>query len=202
MTLWTIQPIDLYDNLLAQGMLHCDPENKGFWGFEIKEFRTAYDWLVEQMKSRIGLPLRGVRYPIWAWALIDGMSKKPDLRRTEFTNYVGENVIIELEIPDSDALLSDEVNWHYVLNDFYLHDVQDSDGKWEEVDAWFDSLPPDDQYSLKRKSWERIFDKNDSDNDWKFVQATFWELKVEQIRSVRKFIGQGKHRVADSMCAT
>ena len=192
MTLWTIQPLSLYEKLLVQGTLHCDPESKGFWGLDSMEFRTAYDWLVEQMKSRVGLPPKGVQYPFWAWALLDGVSKKPDLRRTEFKYEVGENVVLELEIPDTDVLLSDEVNWHYVLNGWYLHDVNDKEDKWEETDAWFDSLPADTKNSVKRTSWERIFDKDDTDNGWKFVQATFWELQAEQVKSCRRFTGRGK----------
>lgn len=114
------------------------------------------------------------------------------MRRTEFNNYVGENVILELEIPDDDVLLSDEENWHYVLNNWYLHDVNNDEDKWNEIDAWFDNLPLDKQEAIKRKPWERIFDKDNADNNWKFVQATFWELRTEQIKSVRKFTGRGR----------
>jgi len=190
--LWTIQPFILYEKLLEQGVLHCDPDCEGFWGKESQEFMTAYDWLMDQMEARVGPPPAGVRYPIWAWALIDGVSKKPDLRRTEFNGFVGEHVILELEVPDADALLSDEVNWHYVLGSYYLHDVHDSDGKWEEVDAWFDGLPPDEQASVMRKSWEKVFNKDDADNAWEFVQACFWELRLDQVKGVRRFIGRGK----------
>lgn len=192
MILWTIQPLSLYKKLQEHSILHCDPSKEGFWGLEFKEFRDAYDWLADQMKIRISLPPKGVQYPFWAWALIDGVSKKPDLRRTEFNNYVGENVVLELEIPDNDVLLSDEENWHYVLNNFYLHDVNDGGDKWEETEAWFDGLPPSDRDSVRRKSWKRIFEKGDADNNWKFVQATFWELHMDQVRSVRKFTGRGK----------
>jgi hypothetical protein len=192
MTLWTIQPKTLYDKLTEHGFLYCDPEKEGFWGLDSQEFKTAYDWLAGQMKTRVGLPPKGVQYPFWAWALIDGVSKKPDLRRREFNNYVGENVVIELDVPDADVLLSDEENWHYVLNNWYLHDVKDEDGKWEDTDAWFDSLPADKQDLLRKESWTRIFDKDDTDNDWKFVQATFWELKAKQVKSVRRFTGRGK----------
>jgi len=192
MTLWTIQPFTLYEKLLARGVLHCDPESEGFWGFEDENFRAAYDWLARQMKARVGPPPEGVQYPFWAWALIDGVSKKPDLRRMEFRGYVGENVVLELEIPNANILLSDEVNWHYVLNNLYLHNLHGDDEAWEDADAWFDSLPTDKQESVRRKSWERIFDKQDADNDWIFVQATFWELRVEQVKSVRRFTGRGK----------
>ena len=51
---------------------------------------------------------------------------------------------------------------------------------------------PDKMDSVRRKSWERIFDKGDTDNDWYFVQATFWELRTEQVKSVRRFTGRGK----------
>ena len=192
MKLWTIQPRSLYEKLLAQGTLHCDPECEGFWGLDSEEFKSAYDWIVAQMKERVSLPSVGVRYPFWAWALIDGVSKKPDLRRTEFNNYVGENVVIELEIPDTEVLLSDEENWHYVLNNWYLHDLNSDDGKWEETDAWFNSLPPDLKDSMKRQSWEKIFHKDDTDNGWEFVQATFWELRMDQVKSVRHFKGRGQ----------
>lgn len=106
-----------------------------------------------------------VLFPTLYATLIDGVSRKPDLRRTEFNNYIGENVVLELEIPDDEVLLSDEENWHYALNNRYLHDVTDDENKWDEVDAWFDNLPFDEQETIKRKSWEQIFDKDDADNN-------------------------------------
>ena len=190
MTLWTIQPLAVYEKLIAQGTLRCDPEQDGFWGIESP---VAYGWLVEQMKLRVGAPPQGTRYPIWAWALIDGVSKKPDLRRSEFKNHVGENVVIELEIPDADVLLSDEENWHFALGNHYMHDLDGDDGKWDEAEAWFDSLPGAEKESVRKKSWERIFDREDKENSWKFVQATFWELRADQIKSVRRFTGRGKN---------
>jgi len=192
MKLWTIQPLCVYEKLLEQGNLHCDPDCDGFWGNVSKEFMSAYNWLVGQMEARVGPSPMGVRYPFWAWALIDGVSKKPDLRRVEFNGFVGEHVILELEIPEADVLLSDEENWHYVLGNWYLHDVHGSEGEWEEADAWFDNLPPDEQESVRRKSWEKIFDKDAPDNDWEFVQACFWELRLDQVKGVRKFFGRGK----------
>ena len=192
MVLWTIQPLCLYENLLLQGTLYCNPSSGDFWGLYSQEFRDAYDWLVEQMKVRVGASPEGVKYPFWAWALIDGVSKKPDLRRVEFNNYVGENVVLELDIRDTDVLLSDEVNWHYVLNNSYLHDVHEPEDDWERTELWFDNLSPNEKQTIKQKSWERIFDEVDPDNDWDFVQATFWALKLEQVKSVRRFWGRGK----------
>jgi len=186
MKLWTIQPFTLYEKLMQTGTLQCDPENVDFWGFEFDNFRSAYDWIVEQMKIRIGQPPEGVQYPFWAWALVDGKNRKPDLRRTIFNNYIGEYVLIELEIPESDILLSDEENWYYVLNNWYLHDVNCEEEDWEESRKWFYSLPSDEQQSMKISSWEQIFDKDSPENDWKYVQATFWELKAEQVKGIQR----------------
>lgn len=78
------------------------------------------------------------------------------------------------------------------LNGWYLHAVNDEEEKRKETDTWLDSLPSDKKDSVKRKSCELIFDKNYADNDWKYVQTTFWELRTEQIMSVRRFSGCGK----------
>ena len=63
MRLWTIQPIALYQTLQDKGIVYCDRE--GYW---CKHNRLMYDWLVEQMRHRIGNPpLIEIRYPLWAW---------------------------------------------------------------------------------------------------------------------------------------
>ena len=65
MTLWSIQPLNLYEKLLTQGIIHCDPKSSDFWGFSCKEFIKAYDWIVQQMKVKISSPPKGVKYPFW-----------------------------------------------------------------------------------------------------------------------------------------
>ena len=78
------------------------------------------------------------------------------MRHIEFNNYIGENVVLKIEIPETNALLPDETNWHYVLSDWYLHDLNSEEGKWEGVETWFDGLPLAEKESVKRKSWEKI----------------------------------------------
>ena len=79
-----------------------------------------YDWLVKQMKRRIGEPPNGVRYPIWAWHSLDNRPAKVDLRRSEFNNYSGEHYILTIDVPEEQVLLSDEENWHFILNSWFL----------------------------------------------------------------------------------
>ena len=83
----------------------------------------------------------------------------------------------EIEKPDNEILLSDEENWHFVLNDSYISDNEKDDND-------FDSLSEQQQKQLKEKSWKKIFDISPYEDNWirkgMFVQATFWELKLEE----------------------
>ncbi|MEA4832796.1 MAG: DUF3841 domain-containing protein [Oscillospiraceae bacterium] len=191
MRLWTIQPKTLYEKLKTVKIIHCDQTKSDLiteWGYS-----PAYDWLIEQMISKIGTPPEYVKYPIWAWHTVDWQHKKPDLRRREFRGYSEDQVCIEIEIPDSDVLLSDEVMWLYVLNNYYYGNST-CDQMFDTESKWFDSLSPDEQLAAKSKSWKKIFDvfpcgENRQDSAGQYIQATFWELKYDQIQLVRHFKG-------------
>ena len=185
MRLWTIQDRAAYDSLCKKGALRCDTA-LAEWLTE-DSFKRAYDWLVAEMKARIGAPPAGVEYPIWAWYLLNGKNVKPDLRRAEFRGYSGEQYVIEVEIPDNKVLLSDEEMWHITLGDGYFNRF-DNEIVTEKEDKWFDRLPAGEQETVKRKSWKSVFDQ--ARCPWRFVQATFWELRKEQVVSTRKFTGR------------
>lgn len=192
MRLWTVQPRRLYEKLKAEKVLHCVPELSEMvaeWGFG-----PAYDWLAGQMNVRVGPPPKDVFYPIWAWHTIEWQHQKPDLRRAEFRGYKGEQVCLELEIPDNMVLLSNEDAWHIVLNNGYYGDCT-NEQEMEKEDAWFDSLPPKERHLIKIKSWEKIFNVSPPyESAWevhgKYVQATFWELRLDQVVAIRYFKGR------------
>lgn len=192
MRLWTVQPEGLYEKLKTEKVLHCDPAQSE-WVTECG-FGPAYDWISKQMKVRFGPPPKGVIYPFWAWYTIDWRHQKPDLRRTEFRAYKGNQVCLEIEIPDNMVLLSNETSWHIVLNDAYYGDCVDKQ-EMEKEDAWFNNLPPKEQAFVKMKSWEKIFIVSPPyESAWecrgKYVQATFWELRLEQVVAIRRFKGR------------
>jgi hypothetical protein len=54
----------------------------------LEDWRFEYDWMVEQMRIRIGNPPPGVRYPVWAWHQWEGKRKKPDNEVKIFQNQV------------------------------------------------------------------------------------------------------------------
>lgn len=192
MLIWSIQPESLYDKLKAEKVIFCDPAQSEL--ITKCNFGPAYDWLAEQMALRIGPPPTGVKYPFWAWHTLEWKHRKPDLRRMEFCGYSGEQVCIELEVPDKDVLLSNEDMWHIVLNDGYYVECS-NEQEYETEDKWFRNLPSEEQLQVKYKSWEKIFDvfppwENEWESHGKYIQATFWKLRLDQVIDVRHFKGR------------
>lgn len=176
MRLWTFQPIEVYDILTEKGIFTCEPSKSTM--IEFDGFEKAYRWLTIQMIKRIGPPPAGVSFPIWAWHTTYWKHKKPDLRRTEFRNYSQPMVCLEIEKPDKDILLSDEENWHLVLNDSFIADSEED----------FDNFYEQPSEIRKEESWKKIFDISPYENNWlrkgMFVQATFWELNISEVKNV------------------
>lgn len=60
----------------------------------------------------------------------------------------------------------------------------------------FDKNPEmdDEEIAEKEINWERVFDVEPFHNEWTIrgdsIQATFWELRKEQIRDIRFFTGE------------
>ena len=177
MRLWTIQSKSVYDILIKKGEYRCTPEKSEC--LEEFNFYRSYDWMNAQMEKRVCKKPAGIKYPVWAWHTFEGVHKKPDLRKSDFRFLREDSVCIEIEIPDSQVLLSNEEDWHMVLNDLfdakYRNDL-DFDSAYE----WYESLSESEKQQVKEKSWECIFDTTES----RYIQATFWELKKENIVKV------------------
>lgn len=69
MRLWTIQPVEVWTKLVSDKVFHCDPEKSVLISDAdaTLSFKEPYDWIVRQMRQRIGEEPEGVKYPIWAW---------------------------------------------------------------------------------------------------------------------------------------
>lgn len=190
MILWTCQEEAVYNELLKTGVYRCDLNLS-----LMKDCRKQYDWLVQQMKQRIGPPPEQVTYPVWVLYQQDGKHRKPDLHRERWA--VGCNgerfACLEIEIPDREVLLSDLDVWCIILNDGLLSDTEQEDRCLE---AQYEALPPSEKRRMKEKNWERVFDLSPLNSDWMRrgydIQATFWELRLEQVRDVRFFRAAAK----------
>ena len=190
MILWTSQEEAVYNELLKTGVYRCDLNLS-----PMKDCRKQYDWLVRQMKQRIGPPPEQVTYPVWAIYQQSGKHRKPDLRRERWA--VGCNgerfACLEIEIPDRDVLLSDFDAWCMLLSDFLISDTEQEGCCLE---AQYEALSPSEKRRMKEKNRERVFNLSPLNNGWSrrgyYIQANFWELRLEQVRDVRFFRAAAK----------
>ena len=192
MRLWTIQGIEIYEQLQRDGVAYC---TKPAWSDDEK-FMKAYRWMANQMGQRIGgPPIKDIKYPMWAWYQYrSAKSKMPPRSCLDIPERV--SAYMEIEIPDSEVLLSDFMNWHNVLNQYTLTN-------WKRIEKKIDMLEKEAGRSLSfndypveiqeeiEKSWEAIFDLDRRDNEVgrthkrnRSIQATFWMLKPENVISV------------------
>ncbi len=185
MTLWTIQPLEIWNITQETGVYRCDPAKSS-----MPEFEESYQWMICQMEQRIGPRPAGVQYPVWAWYMKNCKRKRPDLRSERWGNGPEnkDRVCIELEIPDDQVLLSDFDEWIIVLNDGLISDTEE---EYRQLKAYYDKLSPEDQKTFKHRNWERVLNTTPLKSHWttrgEWIQATFWELRKEMIQDARFF---------------
>ena len=167
--LWTIPPLEVHTCIQNTGSYRCLPEKSPnlLWSsFFLPDFQAAYGWLNEKMKARIGAPPEGISYPVWAWHTYDKKRKKLDLRHGGYKVKGSECVCMEIEIPDSDVVLSDFNAWHFVLNHMYLNPDCFSGDTFDQDQRWLDSMTAEEREKAIRSSWDAIFDIRYYENDW------------------------------------
>lgn len=186
MTLWTIQPVDVAKQLEETGIYKCNPDKAP--NISDGSFVKAYNWLIKQMKEIIGNSPKGVKYPVWAWYVTDNKHQRPDMRKLAFRVYK-PSVLMEVEIPDNEVVLTDFNRWHIVLNNClnykanYLENI--SDDEWwslaDKEDKYFFSLNKNKREAYLDESWKKVIYRKGDKYSPPYIQATFWELKKERI---------------------
>lgn len=192
-TLWTIQNEIVWNELQTQGKFIPKVN------YIDESFLKEYDWMKLEMEKRLGESISERKYPIWSWyQYIDKNKKKPDLRRTGHLAKGETGYRIEIQKNRKEVLLSDFELWHHVLNNQYLPKSEQDEKDFElRMKLKYGNTKPDNLMKYKRKviekSWERIFNM-DFENPYvtyplekKSIQATFWELKIEEVIKVDKF---------------
>ncbi len=186
MILWTIQTENVYEQIQTNGVYRCDFEKSYIY----QRCKEQYDWLAQEMKRRIGDPPEGIRLPVWAWYMWEGGRKKPDLRRERWGNgWKGDRfACMEIDIPEERVLLSDFDDWSIILLNGLISDTEEED---ERLEKEYERMSPEERIKYRNNNWERAFSLQFLDNDWVHrgdsIQATFWELKREDIRKTRFF---------------
>lgn len=209
MILWTIQNEEVLEELQREGVYHANEDY--LFCRDIPFIEYVYDWLSSKMTDIVGASPRGVRYPVWAWHTWEGKRKRRDLREAGYGEKGTNMVQIEIEVPDENVLLSDFDLWVAAMNLWNLN-IRSED----EEEEFFEKLKQHglgsynslffndekriviDNPELKSlrdeviNSWDRCFDIEIPYNDFyegseKSIQATFWELKIEQVRNIWRF---------------
>jgi hypothetical protein len=214
--LFSIQPRFVYDVLLSEGRFLSQPMKAGDdWDFaDTPAAVIAYDWLCREMEERGLARPPGDRvppdriYPLWAWQQYLGPAKpKPDLRSSEMKHWgsMERHVLLTLDVPDHEVLLHDYEAWHFPLNHWYLGTSKasnDFERRCKRAGCPAFSEVPLRDAALREEleaSWRLIFDlkaikrKTSGSADTQIIQATFWELRADQVVSAVEF-GLGKTR--------
>lgn len=193
MIVWTNQPYSVYQQLKKTGRFVCDPRQA--LDHEFTDYAAAYHWMQIQLKRKVGLPPADVTTPIWAWYRRNWHHQRPDFRDRH--DYA-DQVCLEVEVAESQILLSDFEHWNFVLNDWRISMVT-SEAAWEQDQVWFMSLPKAQQQRVKHHSWQQIFDITQRHGDWEkngdTVQGCFWELRWPQVRRAWRL--QGRERAVE-----
>lgn len=173
MIFWSNQHIDAWKMAKQIGYL------EGNATFVWKEFWPYYQWMMGQMKKR--LPRYQGEVPIWIW------TKKPDLRCSGHFMRGTRAVCLELELEESDVLLSDFDAWHHPLNDGSLLLTD------EEEDQEQNGTFP----LSKEETWERIFEHDlllksyhEGKKEAVTLQGTTGRIPLECVKGIREFIAK------------
>lgn len=176
MILWTIQSIKAYESLCEKGVLIAGEDHTIFE----PSWDAAYKWLADQMKIRIGEPPEGVKYPIWAWYQWEGKRKRPDMRSHNKISPPGEKIVLlTIDVPDKQVLLSDFDDWHFVLSGSCLVDEM-SDKEYSKAEI--------------EESWNKIFNYENPVGGvgplGLSTQATTWLIKKEWVKKAEMFVSR------------
>ena len=188
MRLWTLQPLEIWKILQQSGSFYCNPEK-----CSMPEFQEQYGWLVEQMCNKIGPAPREIELLVWAWYKQNWENRKPDLRSERWTCGPEDQdyVCMELSIDEKRVVLSDFDSWGIILNNCLISRSEEED---KQLENEYEQLSDSEKKLYKYENWRKVFDITPYSSEWavrgKWVQATFWKLKLEDVKKV-KFLHTG-----------
>ncbi len=209
--LYSVQPRFVFDRLRIEGVYQAEPlknPESSLNDRDCSQWRMAYDWLVEQMVNR-GMARPGPEvYPVWAWHQWAGPGRPcPDLRTSSLKSWAERerHVLLTLNVPDHEVLVSDYDAWHWCLN-YWFYGTQREAQAFErrckqQGQSYYRNKPlgSAELHHEVRASWAQALDiersrrLTGSKKSNQVLQATFWTLKHEHVVSAVEF-GAGRPR--------
>ena len=199
MRVYTIQTVAFYEELMRNGVVYCNRESEC-----CLDSKVQYDWMAEQMRKRVGEPPRPeIKYPIWVW--YQYISKKrpvPTMSSKDMEKEETEAVMLELEVPDNQVLLSNYFIWHLPLSHWAICNKNEDKQLYKELGEYekahgkcyeMHEYPENIQRKIIA-TWERVFDMNLHDpyivtcrRQNRSIQGTIWLLRKEWIKVAHIF---------------
>lgn len=184
MIVWTMQPASALDQIRKTGVFRCSPE-LSYNLSKADSLKPAYAWLMERMREKIGTEPAGVVSPVWAWHTWNFERKSPDPESAAFLRRSEEKVLLTLDIPENEAVLTDFDAWQGVMMNTYVSNAS-SESEYYALETLLDSLSGDALHDAIRESWTNVFLTDRMETEYlirgRYVQATFWEIKDSYIR--------------------
>jgi len=184
MIVWTMQPLTALDQIEATGSFRCDPK-QSFNLTKSDSLEGSYAWLMDRMRERIGPEPKGVVSPVWAWHTWNFERRSPDPDSPAFLRHSDSKVMLTLDIPENEFVLTDFDAWQNVMIKTYVSRAE-TESEYLALEEHLSRLSPDELSEEIRRSWENVFLTNRVETDYlvrgRYVQATFWEIKRDYIR--------------------
>lgn len=184
MIVWTVQPRSALDQIAAGGVFRCKPE-LSYNLSKADSLQGPYSWLMERMREKIGPEPAGVVSPVWAWHTWNFERKCPDTESAAFLKRTEEKVLLTLDIPESDLVLTDFDAWQFVMMNAYVSDAADA-ASYAALEKRLEGLSGDALREAVLASRENVFLTDPVNNEYlirgRYIQATFWEVRAGYIR--------------------
>jgi len=181
LTLWSIQAEESWHQAIRSGVFLADPK------YIDSFFLQPYSWMEKEMIKRIGPPPEGIIHPVWAWYNYGDFSKKPDLRKSGHLEKGKKGVRLTIEIDSSQVLLTDFENWHIILNTGDQGSIEKESTILENDFIPIEEVefPWEVQGNNVVMKWDKIIEEPGS--KLPYVQATMWEVSLDQVKKVEYF---------------
>ena len=182
MRFWTRQDKNILKTLRKNGIYQVKERYIRFKLGDIAKFYIdIYKWYYHKA-SEIVNPPESAQYPIW-------LSTEEDMKLP----LAGNQIMLELEIPEDKVIILDMLKWDYVVNYWYIPKNEEDARKhnkelkriWikSESSIYMENFYPRLKDKIV-KSWDRLFDNNIKLSNKKI--ATVWEIRKEWINKIKK----------------
>ena len=187
--LWIILPKEAYEQMQRDGIFRYTEVDE-----DMIDFPMAYNWMNKEATRIIGPAPDGAVAPLHGWLRWEMKRERPDLRWMRWNwGPWGEHVLMQIDIPKDQVFFIDSNCWTHILNKWL---ITDSEEEHDRLEAIYNGLSKEKQEKLLLGNWrKKAFDIEYAENDdWRGkgveIEAIFWELRKEQIRSAKTFVSR------------